>query len=378
MTNKPAQRLALLFFLLTVAELGLLASLAPLDAAVAQWIEAHRSCELDYAAFLIKDRPLELLFLLGGLTLAALSLRSRWKEARHLLLTVLVGSFFCELLKTALERARPSVLPQLIVGNSFPSGHVTTALFIAGALGFLLWRSRQSHTLKVGGTVILGLLAAATTWQRLYLGHHWCTDIIGSVLLVGAWLCFALSRPQLFSLARRSVMMSGCLLASYACFYFFPALRFPLLSAHTGVGEPVVALSFGEDGSRQLARGSWGDHTREPAGPVTWLNQEEASVEVLLPQPQNYLLKIAIRPMVQSKAFACFPLEIAVNHRHTNRLLLYRGWREYAVHLDAKWLVPGQNLITFHADPRLADQASEQRTVAFHYLRLFAEQADSP
>src|SRR5262249_45763069 len=146
-----------------------LALLAPLDVAVAQWIEAHRSCSLDHVTFLVKDRPLAVLFIIGGLTLAMLSLRGRWKETRYLLLPVLVGSFFCELLKTGLERARPSVLPQLTVGNSFPSGHVTTALFIAGALGFVLWRSSWPNALKVFGTAALGLLAAATAWQRLYL-----------------------------------------------------------------------------------------------------------------------------------------------------------------------------------------------------------------
>jgi hypothetical protein len=55
-------------------------------------------------------------------------------------------------------------------------------------------------------------------------------------------------------------------------------------------------------------------------------------------------------------------------------LFLYRGWREYALHLDADWLIPGQNLITFHADPTFAGESSEPRTVVFHYLRLFADQ----
>jgi hypothetical protein len=115
-----------------------------------------------------------------------------------------------------------------------------------------------------------------------------------------------------------------------------------------------------------------GDDTQDATRLVTWLTREEASVEVLLPQHQDYLLKIAIRPLVQSKAFACFPLEIRVNRQHASTLFLDRGWREYALHLDTDWLIPGQNLITFHADPTF--QANLQAAYSCFYLRLFAEQ----
>src|SRR5262249_43128815 len=149
---------------LTVVELLSLAALAPLDAAVAQWIEAHRSCELDHIMFLVEDHPLTLLFILGGLTLVMLIYLGRWREASHLPVIVLAGSFFCELLKTGFERARPSVLPSLTVGNSFPSGHVTTALYVAGSIGFVLWRSSWPKVCKIIGMSMLGFLAGMTAW----------------------------------------------------------------------------------------------------------------------------------------------------------------------------------------------------------------------
>jgi membrane-associated phospholipid phosphatase len=229
LTNSLSQRLALLFSLLTVVELLSLVALAPLDAAVAQWIEAHRSCEFDHIMFLVEDHPLTLLFILGGLTLVVLLYLGRWREASHLLLIVLAGSFFCELLKTGFERARPSVLPSLTVGNSFPSGHVTTALYIAGAIGSVLWRSSWSNSCKIIGMSVLGLLASMTAWQRLYLGHHWCTDVIGSTLLVGRG-CVSSAPSAFVFFSQRTVLTCVGAFASYAMFYFFPTLRLSLPS----------------------------------------------------------------------------------------------------------------------------------------------------
>ena len=103
----------------------------------------QRSCWSDYMVFFVRDRALTVLILLGGLSLLLLCRSGRWAEARHLLIVVLVGGLLCELLKTGLERPRPSVLSEVAAGNSFPSGHVTTALLVAGALGRLIVARRK-------------------------------------------------------------------------------------------------------------------------------------------------------------------------------------------------------------------------------------------
>jgi hypothetical protein len=121
-----------------------------------------------------------------------------------------------------------------------------------------------------------------------------------------------------------------------------------------------------------VLRGAWGNDTQEPAGPITWLARNEASVEISLPEQRAYTLKIAMRPLLQSKAFACFPLEIAVNQQSLGSLLLYRGWREYAFPLDPQWIKTGVNTITFRAAAEFPEYASDQRTVAFRHIRVFA------
>jgi hypothetical protein len=132
-------------------------------------------------------------------------------------------------------------------------------------------------------------------------------------------------------------------------------------------------VSFGAGRSPEALQGAWGEDTKEPVGPITWLARDQASVAVSLPEQRVYILKIAMRPFLQSKAFACFPVEISVNQQGQGSLFLYRGWREYSLSLDSQWLRPGVNTITFRAAAEFPKHTSDQRTVAFRYIRVFAE-----
>ncbi|HJY85056.1 MAG TPA: phosphatase PAP2 family protein [Candidatus Binatia bacterium] len=373
MTNNSSQRLGLLFLALVLIELFFLSSFGSLDAACANWIEAHRSCLLDSYNMLLSNWPIVALVSLSVFALGWLCMRRQWAEARHGALTVVIGMFLSELLKTGFERARPSVLPPLIVGNSFPSGHVASALLLAGTLSFLLARQRWAVWVKLSEIGLLAGLVGLITWQRLYLAHHWLSDVLGSFLLAGAWLCFTLPRPACMRISRRFVFACAILLGCYQVFYFFPRMRFALPSVTAATREPVFALSFGELGNQNVLEGAWGDRGLEPVGPVTWMEHGEASVAALLPEHQAYLMKLAVRPLVQSKAFACFPLEVRINQRQAGRILLYRGWREYALRLDPRWLAPGTNAITFQAGAAFPDSTPDLRTVAFRHLYLFAE-----
>jgi membrane-associated phospholipid phosphatase len=373
LTSSTGQRLGLLFLGLALVEICFLSSFAPLDATVAGWIEAHRSCELDYIGTRSQNWPLPILVALGILFLAWLGIQGRRAEAWHAALVVTLGGFLSELLKTGFERARPSVLPPLLLGNSFPSGHAAGALLITGTLCFLLIRQRWLAWVKLSGACVLVGFASVTIWQRLYLAHHWLSDILGTFLLVGAWLCFALSRPAFLRTSHRLLFACVGLLVSYQVFYFFPRTRVILPSPLTSIGQPIFTLSFGEPESQSALQGAWGDHDREPAGPITWMGHGEASIAVRLPENQAYTMKLAVRPFLQSKAFACFPLEVRVNQQHVKRLLLYRGWREYALHLDPQWLVPGTNAITFQPGAAFPDVTPDSRTVAFRHMSLFAE-----
>lgn len=97
------------------------------------------------------------------------------------------------IIKRVMRRPRPSadhvrVAAARIGGSSFPSGHV---LIYSGVYGFLailletLVRPRRPRNVAVASLVLLiGLVGPS----RIYLGHHWLTDVLASYLLGSAYL----------------------------------------------------------------------------------------------------------------------------------------------------------------------------------------------
>jgi undecaprenyl-diphosphatase len=94
-------------------------------------------------------------------------------------------------IKSLVGRDRPPLaeaVPPYESSASFPSGHTLNAVVITGILVYstlLIVRTRRARWLAViiGGTyaVLIGL-------SRVYLGHHWLSDVVGAWLLGLAWL----------------------------------------------------------------------------------------------------------------------------------------------------------------------------------------------
>jgi len=100
--------------------------------------------------------------------------------------------------KRSMCRPRPDhpeieVTKANIGGSSFPSGHVLNYI---GVYGFLLYQLRRERPLtwprRIASWVLAGMLALVGV-SRMYLGHHWMSDVTASYLLGGSYL-FVLTR----------------------------------------------------------------------------------------------------------------------------------------------------------------------------------------
>lgn len=130
-------------------------------------------------------------------TIVALSLLF-WKRARPFVLPLLLadlvaGFFVADGIKMLIRRDRPSNLAIALPherefgGNSFPSGHASTAFGVAFMVWYLTRGTEKAWIGKasLGWAVLVGV-------SRVYQGVHWPTDVVGGCFagLFGASLVY--------------------------------------------------------------------------------------------------------------------------------------------------------------------------------------------
>jgi membrane-associated phospholipid phosphatase len=95
--------------------------------------------------------------------------------------------------KRSMRRPRPDaghvrVALARIGGTSFPSGHVQIYSGVYGFLAFLLETLVRSDRVRRAAVTLLVALIGLVGPSRIYLGHHWLTDVIASYLLGTSYL----------------------------------------------------------------------------------------------------------------------------------------------------------------------------------------------
>ncbi len=95
--------------------------------------------------------------------------------------------------KQVMRRPRPDhpavqVAIARIGGSSFPSGHVLNYLGVYGFLAYLLSTLPRPAAIRRLGVSALATLIGLVGPSRIYLGHHWATDVTASYLLGTCYL----------------------------------------------------------------------------------------------------------------------------------------------------------------------------------------------
>jgi undecaprenyl-diphosphatase len=101
--------------------------------------------------------------------------------------------FFSFLIKRAMRRPRPNhpainVAAARIGGSSFPSGHVINYTGVYGFLFYLVSTYVRPKFIRRPILALIGSLIALVGPSRIYLGHHWLTDVLASYLLGFSYL----------------------------------------------------------------------------------------------------------------------------------------------------------------------------------------------
>jgi membrane-associated phospholipid phosphatase len=108
--------------------------------------------------------------------------------------------------KDLIGRTRPSLadaVPPYEYSPSFPSGHSLNALVIAGIVAYLLVLRQRSRTARVLTITVAIVFAVTIGLSRVYLGHHWFTDVLVAWVLGAAWLAVVITAHRLYLTTRR-------------------------------------------------------------------------------------------------------------------------------------------------------------------------------
>ncbi len=103
--------------------------------------------------------------------------------------------------KDLVDRARPPAalaVPPLEVSASFPSGHTLNATVLTTVVVYLVliettaaWQRSLAITL---GTLFVGAMGLS----RVFLGHHWLTDVLAGWLIGLAWALAVITAHRLW------------------------------------------------------------------------------------------------------------------------------------------------------------------------------------
>ncbi|MGO4145195.1 phosphatase PAP2 family protein [Paenarthrobacter sp. YAF11_1] len=123
-----------------------------------------------------------------------------------LMLAAGLGSLVITILgKPLFGRARPDIadaIPPYEHSASFPSGHSLNSIVIAGIVAYLIILRLKTLRARVITVLVAGIFAFTMGLSRVYLGHHWLTDVLAAWAIGVAWLALVITAHRLYLTVR--------------------------------------------------------------------------------------------------------------------------------------------------------------------------------
>lgn len=179
------------------------------DLPVLEWMVLHRT---DAATILAQSTSL-IADVVGSTILAILAIIALcwWRRSWTPLVVIgvgMAGSVTATVFgKQAVGRLRPPealAVPPIPTSPAFPSGHALNATVLACLIAYLVaLTARRVWVTWVAAAAALAYIAGVG-WSRVYLGHHWLTDVLMGWTLGIAWAaCLILAHQAARAWLRR-------------------------------------------------------------------------------------------------------------------------------------------------------------------------------
>ncbi|MET4780650.1 phosphatase PAP2 family protein [Glaciihabitans sp. UYNi722] len=145
--------------------------------------------------------------ILAVVALLILSLRRKSWTPAILIVAAGLGSLLMTIAgKDVIDRERPPLIdavPPYEYSPSFPSGHTLNAIVVAGIIAYLVILRRRSTHARILTVSVAVLFALTIGLSRVFLGHHWFTDVVAGWTLGGAWLAIIITAHRLYLTSSR-------------------------------------------------------------------------------------------------------------------------------------------------------------------------------
>ena len=183
--------------------------IAGLDQPVLDQALAWRSPGVDHAVTLYTDvgGPVGMPVVASVLTLLMVW---RWRSRTPLVLMLIAAAGSLAMTttgKSLIGRARPPLsdaVPPYESSPSFPSGHTLNATVITAVLVYLVLRRLGTAWARASAVVAGTVFVLSMGLSRVFLGHHWLTDVVAGWALGLGWAAAVITAHRLFLTVRRS------------------------------------------------------------------------------------------------------------------------------------------------------------------------------
>ena len=159
------------------------------DVDVTTWLVARRTPTRDDLSLIgsyLSDTLTVVVVLV--ITLGLLALRRHWREFGLIAVAMAVEVATYSTATFFVERHRPSVprLEDLIVADSYFSGHVAAAVALYGSLAVIAWSLTHRNAVRALFFTLAIVLPLAVALSRMYRGMHYASDVtVGALIGLG-------------------------------------------------------------------------------------------------------------------------------------------------------------------------------------------------